>query len=219
MDEHFEFLKYTFSVYSLTSIHTELQQYGNEGWEPHKIGANHVLLRRPVGGVPQDWEIHTFDDTFGSHCDMPEPAWCNHLASCGWVLLEPSLSAYGVSPFHLAKREGKWRGTDDGDVLRRLADLGYNFYHCQGDCNVVSEVLEAKWMESEKKGHNVGTYEAVKYWLAERLLRQLLTESGASLGGRSPQAVLEEVLNLRSVLHVSDFKKAVEFWSRCEVSE
>jgi hypothetical protein len=92
----------------------------------------------------------------------------------------------------------------------RLQDLG----HEPGarKCEVVSKVLEAKWLESLKHGHNVGTYEAVKCWLAQRLLPQLLTENDASLGGRSPEAVLEEVLNLRSAMH-TNFKEAGQSWS------
>lgn len=179
----------------------ELQGLGDAGWELTVIepgesnSKRFLLLRLPAGNppAPDSWEYHKFEP-YG----LPDAAWRNHLASCGWTLLEPLLIAYAVAPFYIAKRPGWYRGTDDGDILARLKDLGYELpYVPEERGQAVGEILEAKWVQSEKLGRNLGTYEAVRYWLAHRLIPDLLKRNGVPVPDRSPESFLDQLLALR----------------------
>lgn len=202
-----------------------LQELGDQGWEliayaPTLQGGfgsrqGACLLRRPPD-TRESWEYHSFNLS-----GMP-PEWHEHIGSCGWTIVDhPYYVYYGVS-LHFAKRPSHWRGTDDGDILARLSDMGWELasvdhpsqpdrYHQQrvlrlseSFTDVVRDVLSLKWLLSEEEGHNVGTYSAVRYWLAHRHVPLLLEAFGVPMPARPPERVLDDLLSLRSVLRRDD---------------
>lgn len=152
-----------------------LRDRGNEGWEacyfvPSRTYSQTTIeLRRPRHNSAQRWE-HKFFSLRGT----PDPAFANHLESCGWQLVNGKYEPT-VDMVRLYKREEKWMGTDDGDVIERLRDL--NAYSSDSQRNwwkeeglsAISEILAIKWNESCNEGRNIGTYEAVKRWIDRRL--------------------------------------------------
>lgn len=170
MNESYEFKTLKGSLYD-QYLMGELQKLGDQGWEITEVETGgdffspyrSFFFRKPAHGTPgpDSWEYHKFhDDSF------PNPEWRNHLSSCGWIIIEPRIDAYGVRPFHIAKRPGWWRGTDDGDIEARLKDLGWKGWDLSEEN--VREILEAKWIQSQEQGRNIGTYEAARHWLANR---------------------------------------------------
>ncbi len=184
-----------------------LQALGDEGWEA--VSAHYVelsdyefLFRRPLdrAGGSDTWEYHLFE------WFAPSSAIKAHLESCGWVELIYISHYYRAD--YLVERPVRWRGTDDGDVVARLNSLGY---YCNWRDEEVDEVLKVKWDQSGARGHNIGTYEAVRYWLARVLVPRLLEKNGCAPPGGDPEAFLGELLRLRSAGH-GTLERTVEYW-------
>ncbi|HKP85482.1 MAG TPA: hypothetical protein VJZ26_05265 [Blastocatellia bacterium] len=182
---------------SIRSTPFGLQKLGDEGWEVVEARTTldayiEFTLRRPADASSRpSWEYHQFRDV-----GAPEPDWKNHLSSCGWTILL-HIREY-MSASYLAMRSESWRGTDDGDIIARLQDLGCSLFWSAS--YKIGQILSIKWTESVKRGYNIGTYEAVRYWLAHKAVPELLESKGLSMPEESPEAVLDELLSLRAAL-------------------
>ena len=143
-----------------------LQSFGNEGWElergPDRIDYNKVFLNLRRSNRQSAWEYHIFDTK-----PMPD-SWPDHLGSCGWVKILPAYQDYGGYESCIFKRTSNWFGTDDGDVIKQLVINGWTINkqpYSSEMKEVVSKVLEYKWIYSEREGNNIGTYRAVKVFI------------------------------------------------------
>jgi hypothetical protein len=194
----------------------DLSDLGVQGWELIDLGTPQghygtvtqtMRLRRSSEGdaYGQDWDYHSFD-VFG----MPSE-WWPHIASCGWTIIDPPYFRYYSMELHFAKRPGSLRGTDDGDIQARLNALGI-YKH------PISEILEAKWIQSELAGPNIGTEAAVRYWLAHSYVPHLLNVLGIEPLSVSPLSLLDELLSLRCALGADGFppplSDAVKTWAQ-----
>jgi len=193
----------------------QLQELGDSGWEIINVALApaEVLLRRPAYGAPDSWEYTVFDIY-----DMPSPEWWDHISGCGWTIIDPAYFRDLGVELHFAKRAGSWRGTDDGDIRLRLRDLGWAPSSKERFTKVVREILKVKWEQSGRQGHNIGTYNAVRYWLAHMFLPRVLKGLNLPMPDRSPEAVLEELLSLRLALREGEIAPSlsatIRFWSK-----
>ena len=187
----------------------QLRQLGQENWE---------LLRSPIihqeaiwiearqapyaSPAPWSWEYHFFD------VKPAPPGWLEHLQSCGWIRLEPPFHGYEGHYYCLFKRPGTYCGQDDGDVNARLQEMGWSdedMYRLGLHLlNIKAEILKVKWEQSMLQGRNIGTYGAVRWWLAHFYLPLLLKFTRASvedlfpgIGDLSREAVLDLLLSRR----------------------
>ena len=172
-----------------------LQPLGNEAWEITYVirenvtsvafgeerrggsrqEADWVEARRPPYGTPapSSWEYTGFDEF-----EMPHPNWDEHIASRGWIMIPGVWYQYCWTKWSVYKRMDVWRGSDDGDILSQLYAFGAKY---EGPClrfpekgadylistgEAVGAVLDLKWRLSEQAGHDIGTYFAVKQWIA-----------------------------------------------------
>jgi hypothetical protein len=172
----------------------KLGTLGNEGWEladlrpaGHHVGTKYaqylaILRRDPGAGT---WEYHIFNTA-----EVPG-SWHEHIRSLGWVSVGVCIYMYYGVSLYVFKRPGTWAGADDGDIVQRLWDLGW-----QGRANdpeMLQQILDLKWRRSQEEGRDVGTYRAVRLWLAHDYLRRLYKDLPA---GREEQ-ILDELLAFR----------------------
>ncbi|RPH34007.1 MAG: hypothetical protein EHM93_02265 [Bacteroidales bacterium] len=166
MDTSLEYMKIKLIPEAEVKFIDKIQLYGNDGWElelgPEKLDYNEHSLSFRRSNEQPIWEYRIFDTK-----PMPD-GWLDHLASCGWKILFPSYYNYGGYESCIFKREGCWRDTDDGDVIKQLGINGWTInkqYHFYEMKQVVSKVLDVKWIYSEKEGYNIGTHRAVKIFI------------------------------------------------------
>lgn len=202
---------YEYKSVTLAGLSTgALQNLGDEGWEaieakPLIGGSIEFMFRRPADpSYRPSWEYHLFRDIGANAL-----SWKNHLSSCGWTnIVNVRFYSYSAD---IAMRPERWRGTDDGDILARAQDLGYSLFW--GATANIEQILSIKWTESEKRGYNIGTYEAVRHWLAHKIVPEMLSRRGIAMPDKSPEALLEEILSLRSALHFPLLEEVVKRWS------
>jgi hypothetical protein len=177
-----------------------LQQFGDEGWEVIEIPRsfltdNWMRLKRPLSSPsePSTWEYRSF------RTDGVPTEWWDHIRSFGWIILEPPYIESERHTYyrrvHLAKRPGVLKGSDDGDVIRRLQDFVPSF-----SPRDISNVLKIKWNMSQQRSQDVGTDVAVMHWLTHDVLQRLLEGSGILHSNASLESVLDELLSLRESL-------------------
>ncbi len=193
MDNEYEVQEQTLSLYSATP----LIPLGLEGWEVFEVNsprmsAVRLRLRRPNNGPAQRWEYAVFDES-----RMPHPEWDDHLSACGWKWFR--LEEYGYGPMfrYLCKRSDSYTGTDDGDVVGRLNALGYSLPYVN-TTNQVRDLLRLKWLESEKRHTNIGTWQAARLWIAYRIVPGLLQQNGVATADLNLESVLEDLMELRN---------------------
>ena len=139
------------------------------------------------------------------------------MVGCGWL---PPFAGTSRENTACSRGQGFGLGQDDGDVEERLSDLGWSPERERGlDAHSIAaydefivriqdRVLQAKWTQSQIQGHNIGTYRAVRWWLANRYLPQLLPALGIwalsdvypNAQGIAPEAVLDLLLGRRQAL-------------------
>jgi hypothetical protein len=169
-----------------------LNDLGRDNWEI--VGSPNVHYEQIVvdarrveygADAPWSWEYHVFQTS-------PAPnGWREHLASCHWELLEPPIFNYRGVIEHLGKRPGTWSGQDDGDIVRRLKEMGWEqvypggWVHPESEeyqrtslCSAILVILGYKWEESERRGEGIHTYEAVRWWLANDYVPMLAEMHG-----------------------------------------
>ncbi len=201
----------------LPSYVAQLQELGDCGWEVINVASPpaEVQLRRPPYDTPgpDSWEYTVFDIY-----DMPIPEWWDHISSCGWTIINPAYFQHLRVELHFAKRPGSWRGTDDGNIWLHLRDLGWAPSSKEPLTKVVREILKVKWEQSERQGHNIGTYSAVRYWLAHMFLPRVMKGLGLPMPDPSSEAALDELLNLRLALREGEIapslSETIRFWSK-----
>ncbi|MCC6590688.1 MAG: hypothetical protein IT168_28615 [Bryobacterales bacterium] len=144
---------------------------------------------------------------------MPHPDWDDHLAGCGWSWFQLEEYGYGRMVMYLCKRPESLSGTDDGDSVSRLKALGY-VLPPQETTDQVRDLLRLKWVESEKRGANIGTWEAARLWVAYRILPGLLEQSGVKTAGLNFETVLEDLMELRnSAAGMLSLQSVCERWA------
>lgn len=171
---------------SKDAIRSLLQPLGDDAWEIMRVEAKRefdrggmkflpmslndnplhrwVKARRPHFGNPgpSSWEYTGFNIS-----RMPKPGWYDHIASRGWQMIEDAWYSYFQDDWYVFKRTGDWRGTDDGDILGALVNLGFN-ERAHDIPVMVREILDTKWQLSAEAGYDVGTQHAVESWWSSR---------------------------------------------------
>jgi hypothetical protein len=180
----------------------KLQEAGNEGWELLDVrssgqftGMNYsqytAVFRRDAGAAG-NWEYHIFNIA-----EVPQ-SWHDHIRSLGWASVGTCIYRYYGTELYVFKRPGSWAGADDGDVLQHLRSLGWVGGN---DTQTLSDILKLKWERSQQEGRDIGTFRAVKLWLAHTYLRSL----DPNLPVGNEKQILEELLALRAARGSEDF--------------
>jgi hypothetical protein len=199
----FEFKEVPFYYWRLD----DLQLMGKEGWEVVEIGRNaqKAMLRRPTGPNAEPWEYYPFE-----YNDLPMPEWEKYLTRHGWTLLTVTTVSYGAFHKYLGKRTGRFVGTDTGDILKRLEQIGYSLSGA-GKEKTVRDILRIAG--SRGAGSEGSSAQLVRIWAAHKLLPQLFEQHGVSMRKEDPEAVLDEILRLRAAGGgEATLGKAVERW-------
>lgn len=198
----FEFKEVPFYYWRLEN----LQQLGKDGWEVVQIGDNgqKAMLRRPVGTNAVPWEYYPFE-----YSDLPRPQWEKYLARHGWALVTVTTISYGAFHNYLGKRTGRFVGTDTGDILGRLQEIGYSISGATKE-KTMRDILRVAG--SSGAGSKGSSAQLVRTWVAHKLLPKLLEQHGASMPKKDQEAVLDEILRLRAAGGHVTLSKAVERW-------
>lgn len=230
MSNELEYRTFPVKQEPVQQIVAALDGLAAQGWEllsspKGEFGNRWVEVRRPRNWNASfgTWEHHVFQT-------KPAPyGWNEHLGSCGWIELQPALYEYHRSVYSLFKRASSCRGTDDGDIEHRLADLGCSyadFYNWEDRSwlpdvhqslheELLRKVLKVKWEESVRRGSNIGTYPAVRCWIVNELMP--LLRARYPFPYRDEQ-MLDILLSLRESArrgyYVPSLMEAAKLWSK-----
>jgi hypothetical protein len=200
---------YKYKKVDIKDFNADLRQLGDEGWEVVEIPQSFLSerwmrVRCVVSGLPQSasWQYRLFGTT-----DVPKD-WWDHIRSYGWTMLEPPYVEHHyldrssiTRRVHLAKRLGSSKDAEDGDIIECLRKLGYSVKPFETNSfEIIAEILKIKWELSQQRGSDVGTYGAVRHWLARNFLPKILGRRAVLLSEFSPESILDELLSFRETV-------------------